>query len=321
MKRSLTCLQALTLFAGILPWGIGWAEEAAPSLFQSGIVSSGFDDSHLAFSPDGQTIYFLRNTPDFAHWTILTSKRDGNHWRRPTIARFSGRWSDADVFVTRDGQWLFFVSTRPVNDQPREDTDIWMVAREGDHWGEPRHVPELSSPGYEWFPTLTDAGVIYFGSERKGGAGRSDLWRARWLGNRFSAPENLGPTFNSPDQEIEPLVAPDERWLIFAARGRTPSAGSYDLYISYNCPAGWSVPKPLGAGVNSPGWDFGPRFSPDGKRFYFTSNRADTAEPYEGIATVRDLEHRLSAPRNGLRDIYEIDAAALDMRSPCGPSP
>jgi hypothetical protein len=232
-------------------------------------------------------------------------------------APFSGRWSDADVFVTHDGRRLFFVSTRPIAEEVKQDTDIWLIEREGDGYGAPRRIAELSSGGYEWFPTLTDAGTIYFGSERAGGRGQSDIWRARWLGNRFCEPENLGPVVNSGEQEIEPLIARDESWLIFAAKGREPAAGNYDLYLSYNCLDGWTAPRLLGAGVNSIGWDLAPHMAPDGTRFYFTSDRAGTGEPLEGIDSLLALERALSSPRNVLRDIYSVDAEALGIRRRC----
>jgi dipeptidyl aminopeptidase/acylaminoacyl peptidase len=293
------------------------AGETGPVLFEPGLVSTGFDDSHAAFAPDGQMLYFLRNTPDFMHWTVLMSPRVGNGWAEPVIAPFSGRWSDADVFITRDNKRLYFVSTRPVDGQARGDTDLWVMTREGENWGAPNHIPQLSSTGYEWFPTLTDSGTIYFGSEREGGLGLSDIWRAHWAGDHFSPPENLGPTINSADEEIEPLISPDERWLIFAARGHKPSAGKYDLYITYNCPSGWTNPRELGAGVNSSAWDFAPRISPDGRRFFFTSNRANTEAPFTGVHTLADLERRLHSPGNGLRDIYSVDTGALGIQPHC----
>lgn len=289
-----------------------------PQLFEPGVVSTGHDDAHVAFDPQGASLYFIRNTPDFAHWTILSAERTDHGWGNVELAPFSGRWSDADVFITKDGERLFFISTRPVDGVTREDSDIWMMRRAGERWGEPQHIAELSSPGYEWFPTLTDNGDIYFGSEREGGLGKSDIWRARWLGDYFSEPENLGPLINSPDQEIEPLIAPDESWMIFAARGREPSAGAYDLYVTYQCSGEWTAAQPLKGGVNSEGWDFGPRFSPDGGAFYFTSNRADTNSEFTDVVDLKSLENVLSSPRNGLRDVYRVDAAALEMKSPCG---
>ena len=62
------------------------APRAAPTLFEPGLVSTGFDDAHVSFSPDGETLYFLRNSPDFAHWTVLVSRRD-----RRTVGTGGGR--------------------------------------------------------------------------------------------------------------------------------------------------------------------------------------------------------------------------------------
>jgi hypothetical protein len=102
--------------AVVLVLGIAAAAAAAgPQVFAPGLVSTGFDDAHVAFTPDGKTMYFIRNTPDFNHWTVLTAKRNGEGWSDAAVAPFSGRWSDADVFVTPDNKRLFFVSTRPVD--------------------------------------------------------------------------------------------------------------------------------------------------------------------------------------------------------------
>jgi hypothetical protein len=290
-----------------------------PALFAEGVVSTGHDDAHVSFSPDGRTLYFVRSTPDFARWTVLVSRFVGNQWSRPEVAPFSGRWGDADVTITRDGRRLFFVSNRPVEggSTPRPDTEVWAIDRQGDGWGTPRHLAELSSPGDEWFPTITDSGTLYFGSERPGGKGKCDLWRAPWLGDHFGPPENLGEPINTADQEIEPWISPDERMLIFSGKGRPEGRGEYDLYVSFRCAGRWTPPRPLGAGVNSSGWDFGPRVSPDGRYFFFTSNRSELARPPPRPLAVDELMRRLSAPGNGLRDVYQVEMRALDLRSPC----
>ena len=290
----------------------------APRLLLPGLVSTGFDDAHVSFSPDGQTLYFLRSSPDFAHWTVLVSRRAGGRWGPAEVAPFSGRWNDGDVTITRDGRHLFFISNRPVEgDTPRPDTEIWTMEWTGSGWGPPRHVAELSSPGDEWFPTMTDDGTLFFGSERPGGKGKCDLWQARWQGDRFGPPENLGEPINTPDQEIEPWISPDGRTLIFSGKGRRDGSGEYDLFVSFRCGPRWTEPRALGAGVNSSGWDFGPRFSPDGRTFFFTSNRSAWPASRPRALSASELERVLRSPGNGLRDVYEIPAAALDLRSPC----
>src|SRR5512139_3414401 len=167
-----SAIAAWLFLAAASPLAAPSAQQEGPRVYEPGLVSTGHDDAHVAFTPDGGTMFFLRNTPDFAHWTVMMSRRTGRGWAPPQVAPFSGRWSDADVFVTRDGGRLFFVSTRPVQrGTAKGDTDIWMMTRTANGWSEPRWIPELASPGFEWFPTLTDAGTIYFGSERAGGQG------------------------------------------------------------------------------------------------------------------------------------------------------
>jgi hypothetical protein len=69
--------------------------------------------------------------------------------------------------------------------------------------------------------------------------------------------------------------------------------------------------------VNSLGWDFGGRFSPDGRSFFFTSNRSDWPAARTRSWTARELDKALASPGNGLRDVYQVPASALDLRSPC----
>ena len=69
--------------------------------------------------------------------------------------------------------------------------------------------------------------------------------------------------------------------------------------------------------MNSSGWDFGPRFSPDGRTFFFTSNRSDWPASRLRPLSARELETALGSAGNGLRDVYEVPASALDLRSPC----
>src|SRR5215469_10628717 len=81
------CLAVLLWVHGVA------ADPVAPKRFEPGLVSTGFDDAHVSFSPDGQTLYFLRSSPDFAHWTVLVSRRAGQKWGPAEVAPFSGRWN------------------------------------------------------------------------------------------------------------------------------------------------------------------------------------------------------------------------------------
>jgi len=319
------CCRALALAVGAIA-SLPVHARAEPALFVPGVVSTGDSESHATLSPDGETLYFVKLTPDFAHWTIVESKKVHGEWGRPSVSSFSGRWDDADLSFSPDGNTIYFISNRPDDDhgERRQDADIFRMQRAGDAWSRPQRVAELSSPGNEWYPNQAADGTLYFGSERRPGnlgpEETSDLWRARWLGDRFDQPENLGPVINTDREDIEPWISPDGTSLVFAAKGRDDSLGSYDLYASRLCDGVWTKPQPLAGGVNTAGWEFGARFSPDGATFYYGSNVADAPVDRTLAAApgYRELIERLRSPRNGLFDIYSVPATALGIAPSCG---
>ena len=94
-------------------------------VFMPGVISTADDESHPTFTPDGSTLYFLKNSPTFNHWTIVTSRYANGHWGTPVVEPYSGQYNDADVFFAKDGS-MFFISNRPVDGKPRGDNEIWV---------------------------------------------------------------------------------------------------------------------------------------------------------------------------------------------------
>jgi Tol biopolymer transport system component len=164
-----------------------------PTIFGKRIISGGDFDSHPAFTPDGRTIYFVRSAPNFNFWTIFVSRFENGHWTPPEVAPFSGQYSDADPFIAADGKQFCFLSKRPGNGRAKTDNDIWVMNKTETGWSEPRHLDApVNSDGDEWYPTLTSDGTIYFGSDRAGGHGKTDLYRARLVDGKYATAENLG---------------------------------------------------------------------------------------------------------------------------------
>ncbi len=283
-----------------------------PTIFGEGTISTGDYDSHPAFTSDGRTLYFLKSTPNFNFWTIVVSRFENGKWNAPEVAPFSGQWSDADPFITEDGAKLYFISTRPQEGQSNRNLDIWVVEKTADGWGKPRNlgVP-INSSGREWYPTLARNGTLYFGSDREGGKGATDIYRSRLVDGKYGVPENLGDAINTPAGEFEPFIAPDESYLIFAAVGRPDGLGGFDLYISYNRNGAWTKAVNLGNKINSSGTDFSPKISPDGKYFFWTSTRGFADQPLTTRLNGQDLLVKLRSANNGLGDIYQIELSAL----------
>ena len=267
------------------------APPAEPELFGEGVVSTGEFESHPAFTPDGRTLYFVRSTPAFTDWKIYVTERTEAGWSAPKLAPFSGTHRDADPYVTADGKRLYFISDRPVDGKAKDDMDIWVMERAADGvWGPPKNLgAPINSSGSEWLPRPAKNGTLYFGSDRPGGLGGTDLYRARSEGATYAAPENLGPAINSAAEEYEPCVAPDESFVVFMAAGRPDDLGGGDLYISYKKDGAWTPARNLGAKINGRAMQIAPYLSLDGKSFYFSSVRRP----------------------GGLGDIYRMDLDAL----------
>lgn len=284
-----------------------------PEVFAPGAISTSDFESHPAFTPDGRTLYFLKDAPNFSFWTIVVSRFESGKWQAPQIADWSGRYRDADPFITADGQRFYFISDRPVDGKPKEDLDIWMMERNGAGWGAPQHLDApVNSAGNEWFPTIASDGTIYFGSDREGGLGRTDIYRCRRTADGYAPAENLGEPVNSKFDEFEPLIAADQSFLIFMSSGRAEGKGGGDLYVSLQRDGAWQPATNLGEPINSRALEISPKLSPDGRWFFFTSSRgAFNGKPFEKKQSTQELMNILHGPGNGLGDIYQIDFRAL----------
>ncbi|PRY89559.1 OmpA family protein [Mongoliibacter ruber] len=137
---------------------------------------------------------------------------------------------------------------------------IWMPVNEDEFWFN-------STPAFS-----PDGEVLYFTSNRDGGRGGLDLYKATKLANGdFGNAVNLGPQINTPGNEMFPYVAPDGK-LFFASDGH-PGFGKLDIFVAEQTEKGWEV-KNLGPNVNTIADDFGIHFTKYPTEGFLSSNRA-----------------------------------------------
>jgi hypothetical protein len=296
---------------------------AAPELFGAGLFSTGAWDFFVAFSPDQTRALFGRADDAFEVFELLETRRgpDGG-WSAPARPPFATAWSNADPHFSPDGQTVYFISNRPDAGQTaaRGTHHAWAANLQPDgRWGEARRLPEpINLPGVDtWSPAVAASGNLYFGADRPGTRGGSDLWVARpAAGGGYHAPENLGAAINSPAHEVEPWIAPDESYLIFSALRRPDGAGSYDLFLSRRRRGGdsvsWEPARPLGPAVNSAASEWNHSVSPDGKWLYFTSTRPFAGLPGERLDRPRD-DGTVQGIGNGKGDMYRIYMTTLGL--------
>jgi WD40-like Beta Propeller Repeat len=289
-----------------------------PVMFGAGIVSTTEDDLNAAFSPDGNTVYFTRNFPGGRLGVIVFSEYKKGKWTQPNIASFSGQAVDYDPFFSTDGSKIFYCSNRDANGKAKTDFDIWYVEKTANGWSAPINAgANINTTSNEFYPSVASDGTLYFSSNRAGGKGQYDVYRARWENGGFAAPENLGDNVNTPTGELDNYISPDQKFLVFAAYSRKDDlgGGNGDLYISFNENGAWTPSKNVGAPINSPQREYCPIGSPDGKYFFFTSFRSNLDKPLEKpLKDYKELMSLLSNPLNARGNVYQIDISALGVK-------
>jgi hypothetical protein len=241
-------------------------------LWSAAPVSTTQYESHPAIDPRTRDLYFVRSTPEFSGWRIFLAACGRRGYEAPRAPSFAGADGlEADPFFTPDGQTLYFISSRSEHGVAQRDLDIWRVTRGDDNvWGEPQHLPApVNSEGQEWFPRLARDGWLYFGSDRPGGQGRTDLYRAEPDGVGGWRVQNLGPNINTAGDEYEAEFNADGDEMVLMADG--------DLYESRLRGGEWTAREKLGSDVNTTAMEVGPLLSPTGDSLMFARDSGDPA--------------------------------------------
>lgn len=285
MKRKLA-IATVAVLAATMPMAAS-AQASPPSgaqLFAPGTISSSVEEYRIVFDLDGDTAYFGRSQEFFPvsrQSTIMVSQRSNGSWAAAAPASFSGAHSDLDPFITPDGSKLFFSSIRPVDGQVRTDVDIWVVRRTADGWGTPTNLgPGVNGTSDELYPSVTADGTLFFASDRPGGLGGFDMYRAKPLPDGAYGPaENLGAPINTAGWEFNPVPLLGGNVLLFTGLERQGGYGAGDIWVSARQGNGWSTPRNLGPAVNTAADEYHLSFSPRYDRAYFVRHTYDVWVP------------------------------------------
>ena len=99
----------------------------------------------------------------------------------------------------------------------------------------------------------------------------TDLFLSVWDGRLWSVPEPVAE-LNSQKNERGPAFSRDGNFLYFSSN-REGGKGGYDIYVSRNEGAKWSVAQLLNESINTLQDELGPAPAEDGQRLFFSSNR------------------------------------------------
>jgi hypothetical protein len=177
--------------------------------------------TQAVFSPDGQYLYYATShgKPDIRYYSLWRSKKDKNGWSKPesVIDMGDGLMMEFHPAVARSGS-LYFLYW----DFPNQTGDLYVAKLIDGRYAAPVLLgPPISTQHNEVRPTV-DPNEKYplFESDRPGGYGGTDVYIAfRTSNGTWSAPRNLGPTVNTPDDDDVPNISPDGKYWFFSMKG------------------------------------------------------------------------------------------------------
>jgi len=291
---------AFTIQSAALPSDLAaQGESVIPSpveLVAPGVVSTDGGEAFPTLTPDGNSLYFATHERGWTGFNIVVSHLVEGKWTAPSAATFNSSYNDRAPFVSPDGSMLLFSSDRPLPDANRAGSfNLWFVTRlSSGGWSDPRPVPGVNSRADDFHAAVTADGTLYFSSNRPGGYGQYDLYRAEPDGEGYGAPVNLGPAINTAGEETDVYVSSDESYLIVVATDRAGGIGGDDLWLSARSDGSWEDLVNLGEPVNSSSYEYGPFVSSDNRFLFFTTHRRGLGD------IVRVPVEMVSALTNGV---------------------
>lgn len=221
--------------------------------------------------------------------------------------------NDQGPALSADALSLYFCSNRP----PSMGNDLWVSRRASEEspWGEPMNLGTVvNSSGGDCGPSLSDDGLLlFFTSNRAGGAGLNDIYVTRRSDPTndlaWEAPVRLGSEVNTAAAEFSPFITRvrgddcdsdgcAQQWTeLYFERGSSNTAS--DIFVvriaADGTALGHAVPV---AEVNSPDADGRPVVRFDGREMLLHSNRGGRRGNFDlFVSTRRSPHHRWSTPR------------------------
>lgn len=211
--------------------------------------SEGFDAINY-ISKDENEVYLTVNTsvldvknPTRSSDICVSKWTKQERWTRPKPIKnktINTSYFDGAPTLTADGNTMYFVSDR---DGDKSLSDIYVVYKEGNDWGKAKKLPmTVNTKKNETTPYITpDGRFLFFSSDGYKGMGGYDIYVTENLGNSWSEPVNLGPNFNTVNDDIYFKYSSKLKKALLSTYRIQGNKSSMDIYeIALD---GWEIPK------------------------------------------------------------------------------
>ncbi|MEC7752855.1 OmpA family protein [Roseivirga sp. UBA1976] len=234
-----------------------------------------FYNNKLYFVSTREATTFQRYGLPFSD--IFSVDLDGLSPKAETLSKLPDLFNSANInegpiAFSPDGNTVVFAKGNPEGKKERRSVDLYVATKRNGEWSTPAPMPINNPLAWDTSPAFNQSGTtIYFASDRPGGYGGSDIYRATINARgRWADVTNMGPDINTAGDEVFPYVSPDNK-LYFASNGHA-GFGMLDLFVAEN-KGGVITVKNMGPSFNSSSDDFGLVYSDFPFEGFFSSNR------------------------------------------------
>lgn len=240
--------------------------EITPTFFKKGII-------YARSSGDP-----INPTNDVSYYNLFfTEMKNDSLWLISKVEHINDDLHDAAPCYDPVDKKLYFTRSNKYRGRTIKAKDgevkleIYFSTYMDGKFNNPRPL-SINSKSYSFGqPTISSDGrVLIFASDKPGGYGGIDLFYCVKKGSSWSVPKNMGPTINTPGDELYPYLSPEGE--LYFSSNYHPGFGGFDLFKSSRVDEYWTVPANLGEPVNSPQDDYA-MIIKNGNG-YFASNRA-----------------------------------------------
>lgn len=202
-----------------------------------GAVNTKYHEGLVTFSPDGETMYFSREsfyagdseklegdkTKFSVHYLYKTTK-NGDSWKKAEQLPFNNSaYSLRDPSLSLDGNTLYFASNMP-NGFGMYDLYKVSVNTDGT-FGEPENLgSKVNTAGNEGFPYMSSDNTLYFSSTGHLGLGGLDVFELK-----KGKVSNVGLPVNSSADDLA-FTIDEESGEGFVSSNREGGKGNDDIY-------------------------------------------------------------------------------------------
>jgi len=204
-----------------------------------GDFNSKYNESSVAITNDGKTIYFTRNSFDNGYQKdkkgiirlkLYRAKKKGNFWTNIAELPFnSTEYSVAHPALSPDNSKLYFASDMP-GTLGLSDIYVVNINKDGT-FGEPLNLgDQINTEGRDTFPFMSKNGDLYFASDGHLGLGGLDIFVCTDINNATKENiYNVGKPLNSAKDDFA-FIIDDESKIGYFTSNRKDGRGSDDIY-------------------------------------------------------------------------------------------